>query len=254
MLLEGSCFTLEGSPIQAAGVPPASPYRVGRKCMAVNLSDLAAMAAIPRAAVISVGLPRRGGRELAEELYRGARERADQFGVAIVGGDTNTWDGPLVVSVAVLGQPGPGGVIRRSGARAGDWLMVTGPLGGSIQGRHLDFLPRVREALDLASQSAIHAMIDLSDGLAMDLPRLCAESGVGAVIERGLVPCHEGVSFEGAIGDGEDYELLLAVSPEDGAKLAGKAIRIGQVVEAQGAWLDEVGNPLPRLGWEHSFS
>lgn len=254
MLLEGSCFTLEGSPVQVPGVEPASAFRVGRKCMAVNLSDIAAMAGVPVAAVVSVGLPRRGGRALAEELYRGIRERADEFGVAIVGGDTNTWDGPLAVSVTLLGEPGPGGVVRRCGAEVGDWLMVTGPLGGSIRGRHLDFVPRVREALELASLVKLHAMIDLSDGLGMDLPRLCAESGVGAVVDGAAVPRNEGVTLEGALGDGEDFELLFAVSREDGARLGGRAVRIGEVVLAGGVWLDRIGTPLPRVGWEHGMT
>src|SRR5438094_8080984 len=94
MLLEGSCFRLA----------EAGPRRVGRKAMAVNLSDIAAMAGRPVAAVVSVGLPRQGGRALAEELYLGLREVADEFATAIVGGDTNTWDGPLVISVTLLGE------------------------------------------------------------------------------------------------------------------------------------------------------
>src|SRR5215210_5985857 len=107
MLLEGSCFVLA----------EAGPRRVGRKAMAVNLSDIAAMAGRPLAAVVSVGLPRQGGRNLAEELYLGLREAADAFDVAVVGGDTNSWDGPLVIAVTLLGEPTPRGPVRRSGAR-----------------------------------------------------------------------------------------------------------------------------------------
>lgn len=262
MLLEGSCFTLEGSPIQVAGVPPASAYRVGRKAMAVNLSDIAAMAGVPVAAVVSVGLPRRGGRALAEELYRGLRDVADEFGVAIVGGDTNTWDGPLVINVTVQGEPGPAGIIRRSGARVGDWLMVTGALGGSIRGKHLDFAPRVREALELASLVGLHAMMDLSDGLGADLPRLCAESGVGAVVRAASVPRTEGASLEAALGDGEDFELLFAVGEKDGRRLLAdqpitgvKLSAVGEVVP-EGLWLEKDGAlvPLPRVGWEHEMT
>jgi thiamine-monophosphate kinase len=132
MLLEGSCFVLA----------EAGPRRVGRKAMAVNLSDIAAMAGRPVAAVASVGLPRRGGRALAEELYLGMREAADAFGVAVVGGDTNSWDGPLAINVTLLGEATPRGVVRRSGARPGDVLLATGAFGGSILGRHLDFTPR----------------------------------------------------------------------------------------------------------------
>src|SRR5207302_7308776 len=156
MLLDGSCFRLA----------EAGPRRVGRKAMAVNLSDIAAMAGKPVAAVVSVGLPRDGGRALAEELYLGLREVADAFDTALVGGDTNSWDGPLTISVTLLGEATGRGPVRRSGARPGDWLLVTGPLGGSIQGKHLDFTPRVREALRLPEVAGLHAMIDLSDGLA----------------------------------------------------------------------------------------
>src|SRR6266436_10095795 len=106
MLLEGSCFRLE----------EAGPRRVGRKAMAVNLSDLAAMAGRPVAAVVSVGLPRRGGRALAEELYLGMRELADEFNTAVIGGDTNSWDGPLVINVTIVGETTPRGAVRRKGA------------------------------------------------------------------------------------------------------------------------------------------
>src|SRR6516164_4299177 len=129
MLLDGSCFVLA----------EAGPRRVGRKAMAVNLSDIAAMAGIPVAAVVSVGLPRRGGRALAEELYLGLREMADAFDTAIIGGDTNSWDGPFVINVTLLGEATPRGAVRRNGARPGDRLIVTGALGGSLLGKHLDF-------------------------------------------------------------------------------------------------------------------
>src|SRR5436309_6265797 len=127
MLLEGSCFRLA----------EAGPRRVGRKAMAVNLSDIAAMAGRPVAAVVSVGLPRRGGRALAEGLYLGLRDVADAFDTAVVGGDTNTWDGPLAINVTLLGEATARGPVRRNGARPGGWLLVTGPLGGSVVGRHL---------------------------------------------------------------------------------------------------------------------
>src|SRR5438128_8749532 len=167
MLLDGSCFVLA----------EAGPWRVGRKAMAGNLSDIAAMAGRPVAAFVSVGLPRRGGRQLAEELYRGLREVADAFDTAIAGGDTNSWDGPLVISVTLLGETTARGPVRRGGARPGDWLLVTGPLGGSILGKHLTFTPRVREAQQLHLQTDLHALIDISDGLAADVSHICQESG-----------------------------------------------------------------------------
>src|SRR2546423_7426074 len=127
MLLDGSCFRLA----------EAGPRRVGRKAIAVNLSDIAAMAGVPTAAVVSVGLPRSCGRELAEELYLGMREVADAFAVPLVGGDTNSWDGPLSISVTLLGEATERGPVFRSGAKVGDWVMGTGPVRGSILGLHL---------------------------------------------------------------------------------------------------------------------
>jgi thiamine-monophosphate kinase len=260
MLLEGSCFRLAD----------AGPRRVGRKAMAVNLSDIAAMAGKPVAAVVSAGVPRRDGRLLAEELYLGLREVADAFHTAVVGGDTNSWDGPLVLSVTVLGEASPRGPVRRSGARPGDWLLVTGPLGGSIQGKHLDFTPRVREALRLQELADLHAMIDISDGLAADLNHICRESGCGAVLQGSAIPIapaaqslHDGRSpQEHALCDGEDFELLFAVSPAEASRLIQDQpvpgitlYHIGQFVD-HGLWLEENGHrrQLEPAGYAHELN
>jgi thiamine-monophosphate kinase len=259
MLLEGSCFRLA----------EAGAYQVGRKAMAVNLSDIAAMAGRPVAAVVSVGLPREGGRSLGEELYRGLREMANSFGTAIVGGDTNSWDGPLVISVTLLGEATPRGAVRRSGARIGDWLLVTGPLGGSILGKHLDFTPRVHEALRLHEVADLHAMIDISDGLSADLAHICEESRCGAVLRAADIPISDearrmpdaGRPLEHALSDGEDFELLFAVSPDDGKRLLSEQLipgihlaPIGECVES-GLWLDTDGRraPLKPSGWVHEL-
>ena len=259
MLLEGSCFKLSD----------AGPRLVGRKAMAVNLSDIAAMAGRPVAAVVSVGLPRAGGRILADELYLGLREMADAFDTAICGGDTNTWDGPLAISVTLLGEAPPRGPVRRHGARSGDWLLVTGPLGGSIRGRHLTFTPRVREALQLHELADLHAMIDISDGLAADVNHLCEESGCGAVLRAGAIPLSDearalddGKSpLQHALGDGEDFELAFAVSAADGQRLVAEQpvpgltlAVIGEFVK-EGLWLEESGRrrPLEPLGYVHQL-
>src|SRR5439155_7066663 len=235
--------------------------------LAVNLSDIAAMAGRPVAAVVSVGLPRQGGRALAEELYRGIREIADAFGTAIVGGDTNSWDGPLVISITILGEATARGPVLRSGARPGDWLLVTGPLGGSILGKHLDFTPRVREALRLHAAADLHAMIDVSDGLAADVAHICQESRCGAVLHAPSIPVSEDARrmgdnispLEHALGDGEDFELVCAVTPDDGRRLLqtqpvpGVTLsHIGECV-AQGLWLEEDGQrrPLEPCGYVH---
>jgi thiamine-monophosphate kinase len=257
MLLEGSCFRLRD----------AGPRRVGRKAMSVNLSDIAAMAAVPVAAVVSVGLPRQGGRALAEDLYLGLREVADRFATPIIGGDTNSWEGPLVISVTLLGEATPRGPVLRSGARPGDRLLVTGPLGGSILGKHLDFTPRVHEALRLHETASLHAMIDLSDGLAADVGKLCAESRCGAVLHADAIPISDDARrmnddrppLEHALGDGEDFELVFAVAPADAHRLVAEQpvpgitlVQIGTCIES-GLWLQhgDSRHPLPPLGYVH---
>ena len=210
-----------------------TPDQIGRKALAVNLSDLAAMAARPVGAVVSFALPRQAASEsrdaarglatedLAKRLIDGMAPLAAEFACPIVGGDTNTGPGPLVVSVTAFGEPTEHGLVRRNGARAGDTLLVTGPLGGSLLGKHLDFTPRVAESLRIVGSGLeVTAMMDLSDGLALDLRRLCEASGVGAVIDADAVPTSREAeamatqtgrtAFDHALSDGEDFELLLA--------------------------------------------
>src|SRR4029079_8844902 len=165
--------------------------RIGRQALGANLSDLAAMAATPLAALISIALPTKGAAgitplEMAIGLYEGILPLAREYDIAIAGGDTNTFDGPLVISVTAMGQTSPRGRLTRSGGRPGDWLLVTGSLGGSILGYMFDFTPRIREATLLHDKYQLTAGIDISDGLALDASRLAEESGCGAVtfIER----------------------------------------------------------------------
>jgi thiamine-monophosphate kinase len=239
MLLEGSHFVLAD----------AGPRRVGRKVMAVNLSDIAAMGGKPMVAFVSVGLPRGDAPAIAEDLYLGMREVADQFDTAIAGGDTNSWTGGLVVSVTLLGEPGPQGPIRRTGAKPGDWLFVTGPLGGSILGKHLDFTPRIRESLLLQEHAKVHAMIDISDGLSADVFHLCEESGCGAVLFAANIPISDAARqlrdgktpLEHALGDGEDFELAFAVDAADGERLVNTQPIAGITLAHVGVFVEEVG-------------
>jgi thiamine-monophosphate kinase len=248
------------------------PRRVGRKALAVNLSDLAAMAARPLAALVAVALPRQGSAALARELYEGLLPLAEAFETPIAGGDTNTWDGPLAISVTLLGTPSPAGPLTRSGARPGDHILVTGQFGGSLLGHHFDFEPRVREACYLAEHYPLRAGIDVSDGLSLDLSRLADASGCGAWIDPRLVPIAQsafeissqrpgsGTPLEHALGDGEDFELILAVPPEVADRLladrtVGVTIaRIGQFVAEPGLWqslADGSRAPLVPRGYEH---
>ena len=261
MLLEGSCFLL----------PEAGARRVGRKAIAVNLSDIAAMAGVPIAAVVSLGLPRDEGRSIAEQLYAGMREVADEFDCPIVGGDTNSWNGPLVISVTILGEATERGAVRRSGALPGDWILVTGPLGGSILGKHLDFTPRVNEALELHRRADIHSMIDISDGLSADLHHICQESNCGAVLIAEKIPIataarelanRDGRSaLEHALTDGEDFELVFSVSAQEGERLIAQQpvssiqlTHVGEIV-TDGFWIAEAGarRPLQPRGYEHAL-
>jgi thiamine-monophosphate kinase len=260
MLMDGTCFRLA----------EVGPRPVGRKAMAVNLSDIAAMAGRPVAAVVSVALPRRNGHALAEELYRGLRDVADAFDTVIAGGDTNSWDGPLVISVTLLGEATCRGPVRRSGAKPGDWLLVTGPLGGSILGKHLTFTPRVREALQLHELADLHAMIDISDGLAADVNHLCEESRCGAVLRAEAIPISEAARtindgrspLDHALADGEDFELVFALPPTEAQRLLQMqpvpgitCVHLGECVD-QGLWLKENGQRrvLEPRGYVHAFS
>lgn len=262
MLLEGVHFDLA----------TATPFQIGRKTLAVNLSDVAAMAGRPKYALVSLALPQRLGEQrngnFAEQLFEGMRSLADEFETVIVGGDTNSWDGPLVINVAITGEVPAGNAITRSGAKVGDWIFVTGSLGGSIAGRHLDFTPRVNEALILREACQLNAMIDVSDGLVADLYHILEESNVGACLSESSIPISEAVAsltddrspLEHALGDGEDFELLFTVLPEDGkALIANNPLpiplsHIGEIVPGDSCQLHEkLGKKitLPRLGWSH---
>ncbi len=261
MLMDGRHFQLAQT----------DPWLIGRKAMAVNLSDIAAMAGRPLAAVVAVALPRPASGQLREQLFRGMHQLAETFQTSLVGGDTNSWDGPLVLSVTLLGQATQRGPVRRCGAQIGDWLLVTGPLGGSILGKHLDFTPRVHEARRLHELAKIHAMIDLSDGLAGDLKHITDESGVGAVVFADAIPITPAAvqlgrqdgrpPLEHALGDGEDFELLLAVPPSVGQQLLHEQpisqvqlVKIGECID-HGLWLEQNGQrtALVAKGFEHVF-
>jgi thiamine-monophosphate kinase len=243
MLMDGRHFRLDRDGAEAAGY----------KAMAVNVSDIAAMAARPVAAVVAVALPRGRGRvvDVGTRLHAGLSDAASRLRIPLVGGDTNAWDGPLVVCVTAIGETTDRGEVRRSGARPGDVIFVTGPLGGSLLGRHLRPSPRVDEALALHAAAPLRALIDISDGLASDLGRILEESGeLGAVLDADAVPIHPDAyamsaadgraPLDHALNDGEDCELCVVVDPENAGRLEknppppARLFRVGEIVGTPG--------------------
>lgn len=247
------------------------PRLVGRKALAANLSDLAAMASTPLAGVIALALPRQGDLDLVIALYEGMLPLAERYNVAIAGGDTNIWDAPLAISITLLGQVTDRGPLRRGGAQPGDRILVTGSFGGSILGRHLNFEPRVDEALMLNARYKLHAGTDVSDGLSLDLAHILEESHCGAVLRGDAVPIADdarrladqladgSTSLDHALGDGEDFELVLAVPPHEAERIVNDqplsvpVTDIGHFVPQLGLWLEDNSGcrPLQPRGWEH---
>ena len=254
-----------------------SPAQAGQKAVNRCLSDCAAMACQPAAIMVSVALPKSGpgsGEAAAKELFLACRDAAAKCDCPLVGGDTATWDQRLAITVAALGAiPEGANEVRRSGAKAGDTIFVSGRLGGSIKGRHLTFTPRIDLAIQLAksAKTGLHAMMDLSDGLAQDLPRLCAASNAGALIHANRLPIHpdaDALSAQDgipaglhALADGEDYELLFALDPDATPDIIAVSHNAGIPLSAIGTitaekelkLVDAAGNshPWPRAGWEH---
>ncbi len=197
----------------------AAASAVGWKAMARPLSDFAAMAGVPQFALITLIAPSATTAAWTKALYRGLGKAARAFDVAIVGGETSATSGPIAISVSVSGVVEKDRWVARSGGKAGDHIFVTGRLGGSIRGRHLRFIPRIAEARWLTQHFRVHAMMDLSDGLGADLPRLARASELNFEVNEAAIPRTRGCSIKDAITDGEDYELLFAIPPEDAARL-----------------------------------
>jgi thiamine-monophosphate kinase len=243
--------------------------QIGRKAMAVNLSDCAAMAVRPLSALCAVALNDTLTMDDAVTLVRSAHDMGLRYDCPIVGGDTNSWNAPTVISISIAARPEPGQQpVRRDGARPGDLICVTGPLGGSILGRHLDFEPRIQIASEIVSRAFPHAMIDISDGLALDLYRVLEASRCGAVIDaRALaalihadarvLAAQDGIApREHALFDGEDFELIVVVKPDVAqAELTALGLAvIGRIEAGSGLRLREADGrevTVARRGWEH---
>ena len=201
-------------------LPVECPKLVGRKALARALSDVAAMGGRPLHALVAIFSPPDAEVAYWEGVYAGLYEMAQQAGVAVVGGESSE-SRIRAVTVALTGRVSRENLWTRSGGRVGDILMVTGRLGGSLKsGRHLTFSPRLAEGQWLASRGAVHAMMDLSDGLARDLPRLARACGTGWELDAESVPTQPGCDVKQALTDGEDYELLVSVEPRQARRLA----------------------------------
>ena len=257
--------------------------KVGRKAITRNLSDVAAMAAKPVGAVAAACLPKGFGGERATALFDAMRTTAEAFGCPLIGGDISAWDQQMILTVTVFAEPDGIDPVLRSGAKVGDSVYVTGTLGGSLETlsdspgppgyvHHLDFVPRIALARRLAGDTATRpsAMIDLSDGLAQDLTRICERSGVSARIACNDLPISPGARqaakrsrkpvWQHALGDGEDYELCFTApagcmpSDVDGVPItavgtiaeSGAGSRVTAVLQ-DGAVID-----VSELGWEHT--
>lgn len=258
---EGVDFTLE----------TASGFQIGRKAVAVNLSDMAAMGARGLFCLASVNLRRGLPSRFAKGLYRGIESLCGKFECPLVGGDVTTWEGGVVATVAIGGKAAGARAIERGGAAVGDRLFVTGSLGGSILGKHLKFTPRVEEAAWLAKNCTPTAMIDISDGLGVDAAHIAAESGVGFAIDAERIPVsrasrrlarsRDKSALGRAVSDGEDFELLFTLGAEKAQKCAEswpfetKLTQIGSADTGEGVRLIHKDNTVERIdteGYEHT--
>jgi thiamine-monophosphate kinase len=274
-IVEGIHFTRE-----------TPPEKIGRKALARCLSDIAAMAGTPTAALVTIALPPRFDVKFIEAIYAGMGALAQKHGVAIVGGETTTNPERILISIALLGVVPRGKAVLRSGAKAGDAIFVTGELGGSLAGKHLEFEPRLAEARWLAENFSLHALIDLSDGLAGDLRHILKASRVGAELLKPAIPVSRAAkerarsracqsadnppidiggykpAIVAALSDGEDFELLFTVAGADAVKLLDawkkqfpklKLSCIGKITAGEGVTIrDRTGvQPLTAHGYVH---
>ena len=254
--------------------PETAPEKIGHKALGRCLSDIAAMAGTPTAAVVTIGLPGTFKPDSVEAIYAGLNALARRHHVAVVGGETTSNPGGIFISVALLGWVPRGRGVLRSGAEVGDAIFVTGELGGSLAGKHLDFEPRLVEARWLAQEFSLHAMLDVSDGLAGDLRHILAASRVGAELLTTSIPVSREARraakagsaakppLVAALTDGEDFELLFTVASRDAVpvldawkkQFPGLALTcIGKIKEGEGITLrDKQGvRPLTAHGYVH---
>ncbi|MDD5680106.1 MAG: thiamine-phosphate kinase [Candidatus Omnitrophica bacterium] len=216
MLIEGIHFDLR----------KFGARKVGRKALAVSLSDIAAMGGIPKYCLISIGMPANTPLKTIDDFYAGFLKLAKEYGVELIGGDTNRAQ-KLICDVCVIGEIEKKFLKKRSGAKIGDKIYVTGALGGSIKGRQYDFTPRVIPARVLVRNFQVNSMIDISDGLSSDLVHITESGNVGAVIYESRIPVSRACkSVKEALADGEDFELLFTMPQEISEDVLGKRLGV----------------------------
>lgn len=223
MIVEGVDFTSR-----------TDPYLVGRKALAVSISDIAACAGIPRYCLVSLGLPKRTSLKAADRILKGMLDLAKHYKINIIGGDLSS-SPRIMLDVSMLGFVERKNLVLRSRAKKGDIIFVTGRLGGSIRGKHLRFTPRLKEARFLVKNFKINSMIDISDGLTQDLGHILEESKQGAVVYEDSIPLSKGSNLNEALYMGEDFELLFTLSRKEAMRICAKGLKdikpIGEIVE-----------------------
>jgi len=207
MLVEGTHFRLKGTPYR----------KIGRKAVAVNISDIAAMGGLPRHVTVAMGIPGGMAGSAVRGIYDGIFGICKDHGIKVIGGDINR-SGRLIVDVSIMGLVEKERLIKRSGAREKDLVLITGPV-RSGKKEHLDFAPRLKEARFLSRRCKINSMIDTSDGIALDMGRICSESGVGCRLYEGAIPLSKGLTLEEALYSGESFELVFTMGVKEARKL-----------------------------------
>ncbi len=258
MLVENIDFRIkkEGQRLLTSNEPDSflTPEQIGRKALAVNLSDLAAMGANPLAFVLTIGKPAYVSTKWLDRFYNGLLKIAREYGVNCIGGDFSRAH-EFSVSVTILGSAEK--PVLRSGAKPGDWIGITGTLGGSIRRHHFNFTPRVKEGVLLSRRSLAHSMIDVSDGLYQDLRHILRTSGVSAEVDLEAIPVSsdavvlsngdEVAALKRALTDGEDFELLLTASPRQKAVLGSLWARKFPSVRI--TWIGRIVKGRPEVRW-----
>ncbi len=242
MIVEGTHFS--------AGKTPYS--KIGRKAVAVNISDIAAMGGLPKYITVTLGMPPAMKDGQIRALYDGIFGICREYGITVVGGDTNRSE-RLVIDVSIIGFVEKKKLVLRSGAKVGEKILITGPVrNGKVS--HLDFRPRIKESVMLTSRYRLGAMIDVSDGIAMDLGRICLASRVGCVLQTGAISLVKGLSLDDALNYGESFELLFTMKHGEAAKLLktqkGSAFYvIGEITSrASGMKLEAPSGNILKLG------